>query len=105
MQVSDGLFNVVPNDWIDADLERLRLPNAARLVLGAVKFASAGGLVLGLRSPALGRLTARLLVAYFALALAAHARVRDPAWRYLPAAAMLAWSARVVRAYESVSDR
>jgi hypothetical protein len=99
-QVGDGLFNLVRNDWIDEDLERLRLPNEARFLFGSIKLASAGGLLVGLRRPALGRLTARLLVAYFVLALLAHVRVGDRGWRYLPAAAMLVWSARATRAYQ-----
>jgi DoxX-like family len=98
-QVLDGLVNAVPNDWVKEDLEHLRLPARSGPVFGAIKGASAAGLLLGLRRPAVGQLTARALVVYFVCALGAHARVKDPPLRYGPAVAMLAWSALATRCY------
>lgn len=93
VQALDALFNVLPSRWIEADLEHLRLPQRFRYVFGSVKAASAGGLVIGLSRPQLGRTTARWLVAYFLLALGAHKRIHDRPVRYAPALAMLGWSA------------
>ena len=99
VQVCDALFNVIPSRWIEADLEHLRVPQRSRYLFGSVKAASAVGLLEGLRRPALGRLTARLLVVYFAFAIGAHARIKDRPVRYAPAVAMLGWSILAVRCY------
>ncbi|HMC51628.1 MAG TPA: DoxX family protein, partial [Acidimicrobiales bacterium] len=66
---------------------------------GAVKSASAAGLLVGLERPRLGRLTAKALVAYFTLAVGAHVRIKDRPLRYAPAVAMLSWSGLAVRCY------
>jgi hypothetical protein len=57
------------------------------------------GLLAGRRHAGLGRLTTDALVAYFLCALGAHARVQDPAWRWVPAAGMLGLTLMVRRAY------
>jgi hypothetical protein len=105
VQACDAIFNVVPTRWMDADLDHLRVPRRSRYLFGTVKAASAAGLLLGLKRPGLGRLTARSLVAYFVLAIGAHLRIRDRPVRYVPAVAMLGWSALAVRCYESPSPR
>jgi hypothetical protein len=98
-QILDALVNAVPNRWAEAELERLRIPVRMRLLLAVVKATSAVGLLVGLKAPALGRLTARALLAYFVAALGAHARAKDRPLRYGPAVAMLGWSALALRCY------
>lgn len=88
----DAVYNVVPNRWMDEDLERLRLPSRLRFVLASAKGAGAVGLMLRRRRPRLARLASACLSLYFLLAVGAHVRVRDEAWRYGSAAALLGWS-------------
>ena len=99
VQVGDAIFNAVPTQWLKDDLDHLGIPEDMRPVFPVVKSASAVGLYLGLRRPALGRLTAAALVVYFVLALGAHARVKDPLFKAAPAAGMLAWSVVAFRAF------
>jgi len=94
--VGDAVFDTVAVDWIRNDLERLQLPYELHHVFPVVKTAAAAGLVVGGRWTGLARFTARALVAYFILALVAHARVRDEWWRYAPAAGMLLWARRAL---------
>ena len=101
VQLGDAVFDAVATDWIRDDLERLRVPYELRRVFPIVKTASAAGLLAGLRWPRLGRLTTNLLVLYFLLALGAHARAKDKAVRYAPAAAMLGWSVRARHLFET----
>ena len=105
VQVADALYNVMPSKWIEADLEHLRVPPRARYLFGSVKGASAIGLLIGLRRPAFGRLTARSLIVYFALAIGAHVRIRDRPARYAPALTMLGWSALALRCFPRSSVR
>jgi hypothetical protein len=42
-----------------------------------------------------------LLVVYFVLAIGAHARIKDRPARYVPAVAMLGWSALAARCFSS----
>ena len=104
VQVGDALFNVVPNQWLEADLEHLRVPRWSRYLFGSVKMASAAGLLVGLRRPGLGRTTARLLVAYFVVALGAHKRIHDRPLRYAPALGMLGWAALASRSFATLSS-
>lgn len=97
VQLFDALFNLVPSRWMDADLDHLRVPHGLKYVFGSVKAASAAGLLIGLRRPAFGRLTARALVTYFVLAVGAHVRIKDRPARYAPALGMLTWSAAANR--------
>lgn len=90
--IGDSVYNVVPNHWVDDDLARLRAPRRLRFLLAASKGAGGVGLVFRRRDPRVARLAAVCLVLYFFLALGAHARVRDDAWRYGSAAALLGWS-------------
>ena len=98
-QVLDALVNVVPNEWMRKDLEHLRVPNEARFVFASVKAASAAGLLAGIRRPAVGKLTARALIAYFVLAVGAHIRIKDRPVRYLPAVSMLGWAVIAARSF------
>jgi hypothetical protein len=47
----------------------------------------------------MGRLTSAALVLYFVLAVAFHARAKDPISKYLPASAMLVWSCAAWRSF------
>lgn len=101
--VFSGLYDAIPNHWFEEEFEHLRLPRWFRLVFIATKTAAVTGLLLGLRSPRLGRVTTRALVAYFVLAVGAHVRVKDGRIRPLPALTMLVWSAVASRAYPTES--
>jgi hypothetical protein len=94
-----GTYDAIPNHWFEEELEHLRLPHWFPPVFIATKTAAVTGLLLGLRSPRLGRLTTRALVAYFVLAAAAHVRVKDRGLRHFQALTMLVWLAVVSRAY------
>ena len=103
VQVADAVFNAVPNQWLKDDLDHLGIPERLRFVFPVIKGSSAIGLVAGLRWPRIGRLTTSALVTYFVLAMGFHARAKDRAFRYAPAAAMLGWSARTFRSYPAPS--
>ena len=99
VQLGDAVFNLFPTQWLRDDLDHLGIPQDLRLVFPVVKTASAAGLLAGLKWPALGRLTARGLVAYFVLAMGFHARAKDRPLKFVPAAGMLGWSMAALRAY------
>jgi len=99
VQLGDAAFNAIPTQWLRDDLDHLGVPQDLRLVFPIVKSASAAGLLAGLKWPALGRVTAQALVAYFIVAMGFHARAKDPPLKFVPAAAMLGWSIAAVRAY------
>ena len=88
----DAVYNVVPNRWIDEDLERLRVPRWLRFALASAKGSGAVALMLRRRRPGLARLASACLTLYFLLAIGAHVRVRDEAWRCGSAAVLLGWS-------------
>lgn len=92
VQLADAAFNAVPTQWLRDDLDHLGIPENVRVVFPVVKSASAVGLLGGLRWPRLGRLTANALIVYFLLALGFHARAKDRAAKFAPAAAMLGWA-------------
>ncbi|MEB3983887.1 DoxX family protein [Mycobacterium sp. 663a-19] len=71
-------------------LDDLGVPEGVRPVLPVVKTAAAVGLLSVTRFPVLARLTTAMLTLYFALAVAAHVRVRDKLVNTLPAATLLA---------------
>jgi hypothetical protein len=85
-QALDGIACAIPVAYIADDLERLGVPAGVCKALPMIKWASALGLVVGLREPRLGRVTSAALVAYFGCALAVHARSHDHPLRYVPAA-------------------
>ena len=99
VQLGDAVFNAIPTQWLRDDLDHLGIPQDLRFVFPIVKGAAAAGLLAGLKWPALGRVTAQALVAYFVVAMGFHARVKDPPLKFVPAAAMLGWSIAAVRAY------
>lgn len=79
---------------IVATMDRLRLPKGFETIAGTVKVLAGLGLVVAMvaphRSHPLGLVTAACLVAYFALAVAAHLRVKDPAKELVGATLLLA---------------
>jgi DoxX-like family len=93
------LYDSVPNQWFDAEFENLRLPRWFRPLFVIAKTSAVTGLLIGLRSSRLGRLTTHALVAYFVLAIGAHVRVKDEPVRYVPAVAMLVWSVLATRTF------
>ena len=85
-------------EWTQDDLDHLRFPERFRFVFPIIKSSSAAGLLVGLRWPRLGRLTAAALVAYFVAALGFHLRAKDSWVIHGPAVFMLVWSAAAWRA-------
>src|SRR5205814_9969003 len=98
-QLGDAVFNAIPTQWLRDDLDHLGFPQDLRFVFPIVKSASAAGLLVGMKRPAVGRVTAGALIAYFVLAMRFHARAGDGPVKFVPAAAMLAWSIAALRAY------
>jgi hypothetical protein len=92
-QLSDAVACAIPLDYIRRDLDNIKCPDSIRRALPAIKTASAAGLLLGLRWPRVGRLTAVSLMAYFLAAIGFHVRAKDPAWRAMPAASLVVTSA------------
>ena len=90
--IGDSIYNLVPNHWVDDDLARLQVPRNLRFLLAASKGSGGLGLLLRRSDIRLSRLAAACLTLYFVLAVGAHARVRDDAWRYGSAIALLGWS-------------
>lgn len=106
VQLGDAAFNAIAKQWVADDMEHLGLPTGLRPVFPIVKSASVAGLLAGLRWPPVGRAASAGLVAYFLVALGAHARAKDEPLRHMPAAAMLAWSILALRAFpSSTADR
>ncbi|MUM19015.1 hypothetical protein FZI91_13990 [Mycobacterium sp. CBMA271] len=93
IQAADAAACVSPLKPIKESLEKVGLPQRIWWILPVVKSASAVGLVGGIRSAALGRMTAFMLAVYFTLAVGAHVRVRDSVLHALPAASLLVWFA------------
>ena len=75
------------------------MPPAVRRAIPVVKAASVVGLLAGSARPRVGRITTMALLGYFACAIGAHARVRDPAWRYAAAAGMATRTLVASRSY------
>jgi hypothetical protein len=98
------LYDAIPNHWFEEEFDRLRLPRAFRGLFVLSKSSAVAGLLIGLRSPKLGRLTARALIVYFVVAIGAHARVRDKPVRYVPAVVMVTWSVLAARIFSNLSQ-
>ena len=99
LQAGDAIACAIPLEIIRRDLERLGVPDSIRPVIPAAKAASAVGLAVGLRRPRLGLLTSLSLVAYFVLAIGAHVRLRDEAWRYVAAVGMMGIVLQTLRSF------
>lgn len=88
-QAGDAVACAIPVPYIEKSLDTLGVPPGIRWVLPTSKVASVLGLLSVSRFPALARLTTAMLTLYFALAVAAHVRVRDKVSATLPAAGFL----------------
>ncbi|MGH3725979.1 MAG: DoxX family protein [Mycobacterium sp.] len=93
IQVADAAACLGPIKPVKDSLEKVGLPQRIWWVLPVVKSASAVGLIGGIWSAALGRLTAFMLAVYFTLAVGAHVRARDSVFHALPAVGLLVWFA------------
>lgn len=89
-QAVDAVACTIPIPPIAKALDTLAVPAEIRWLLPASKAASAIGLLLARRFPALARLTTAMLTLYFVLAVGAHLRVRDSIVNVIPAASFLA---------------
>ena len=87
---ADAVACAIPLAVIERDLTRMGVPRSVQRTIPVVKAAATTGLLVGVRRPAVGRLTTKALTAYYALAVLAHVRAKDPVIRHLPAAGMLA---------------
>jgi hypothetical protein len=101
VQAFDAVICAIPIQAVRADLDRLGVPDSIRPVIPTVKALSTVGLLVGLRRPRVGRVTSAGLILYFVLAIGAHARTGDEAWRYGAAIGMLAWSWRAWRVFSA----
>lgn len=100
-QLGDAVACAIPLD-IRRDLDNIGCPDSIRRALPSIKAAAVVGLLLGRRWPLIGRVTALSLVAYFLTAIGFHVRAKDPAWKSLPAASLMATSGIFgMRAYRS----
>lgn len=82
--------------YLDGELERLRISSLTQQAMPLVKVAAAIGLLVGLWVPLLGAASAAALIAYFVIAIGAHARVKDPPAKYVNASVMLAFTGVVL---------
>ena len=99
VQAADALACAIPIPLVQEALDHVGCPPALQRAIPVVKAASAVGLLAGHRSRPLGRLTTGALVGYFACAIGAHVRVKDPAWRYGAAIGMLGLTLVARRSY------
>jgi hypothetical protein len=73
----DGVLCLKPVRFIADCFEDVGWPRRLWWVMPPIKFAAAGGLVLGIWVPGLAALTTACLVAYFVVAISMHVRARD----------------------------
>ena len=91
-----GIGSIKPAPQIAQTFETVNLPKRVWPLIAPLKFAGALGLILGIWIPVLGLVTILAIVAYFALALASHVRVRDFGQGIVGSAVMLAVSLAVL---------
>lgn len=112
IQVLDVVANMlISKGRVDAHLDHLRVPVRIRPLLSPIKLGSSAGLLVGLRVPRLGALTAAGLVAYYSAAMRFHIKAGDHPLLSVPAALLAAGAAatwigvylpEILRAGESV---
>ena len=85
-QVLDAIVNAIPSRYVEAHLDHLGVPHRLRPALPVIKVTSSAGLLIGLRIPRLGALTAAGLVAYYAAAARFHLLADDHPVLAAPAA-------------------
>ena len=87
-QLADAIGNeLVPRRYLTAHLDHLGVPNRLRPALPVIKVAGSAGLVLGIKSPRLGAMTAACLVGFYAAAVVFHVLADDHPVVWLPAIA------------------
>lgn len=89
-QAIDAALCVQPIPYVTRCLDAVHYPQTGRWIFPVVKFASAVGLFVGVRVPAVARLTLLMLTIYFSLAVSAHVRARDIGFNAAAATALLA---------------
>ena len=88
LQLADAAGNLlVPRRYVRAHLDHLGVPRWVQRMLVPLKVMGSAGLVLGLRWPDLGGLTAACLVGYYAAATGFHLTTPENPALALPAAA------------------
>ena len=87
-----ALFDFTQKEKAYEITRRLRIPDRAVPVLGAIKAAAAVGLGLGFASVGMAKLVGVCLCIYFAVATATHTRVKDSVVQTLPAFVLTAMS-------------
>ncbi|KAF2412916.1 hypothetical protein B1729_12540 [Microbacterium sp. B35-04] len=73
----DGVLCLKPVRFIARCFEDVGWPRRLWWLMPPIKFAAAGGLLLGILVPGLAALTTACLVAYFLFAIGMHIRARD----------------------------
>jgi hypothetical protein len=77
-QLADvAVTKMFPDVWGDEHLDELGVPQYFRPFLNPIKLVSTGGLLLGLKWPRLGALTATGLIAYYTIASSFHLRADE----------------------------
>jgi len=71
-QILDTIANAIPRKFVKRHLDHLGVPEYLRPLLPVIKLSSSAGLVLGLKLPRLGAVTAGSLVAYYTAAARFH---------------------------------
>jgi len=99
IQAADAVACAIPLPALTAALDRVGCPPALQRAIPVIKAASVVGLLAGRRDARLGRLTTTALLAYFACAVGAHARVKDPAPQYVAALGMAGLTAIAHRSF------
>jgi len=94
-QVVDAIANEIPRRYVARHLDHLGVPARVRPLLPVIKVSSAAGLVIGIKVPRLGALTAVSLVAYYAAAARFHLLAGDHPVMAAPAAAFGAAAALI----------
>jgi len=99
IQAADAIACAIPLPALKDALDHVGCPPVLQRAIPVIKAASVAGLLAGRRDARVGRLTTSALLAYFACALGAHARVRDPAPNYVAALGMAGLTLAARRAF------
>jgi len=86
IMAGDAVGCAIPIQYIKDDLDRLGCSPTLQRIIPVVKFLAVAGLVIGLWVPWLGALACIGMLLYFIVAFGFHARAKDPAAKYVPAA-------------------
>jgi hypothetical protein len=85
-QVVDAAANEIPRRYVATHLDHLGVPARIRPLLPFIKVTSSAGLLLGIKRPRVGAVTAAALVAYYAAAVRVHLLAGDHPLLAAPAA-------------------